>query len=384
MPTMPQKSSVPSRRSFLQYGALAGGTVLAGCLGTGDSGGETDNGSDGSGPPSFPEIEDPPSVVYKPTHYEGMEMLDTVSVDGVNFRPMVTYPHQFWTITGEQTQAVEPTESDDIHLMVTAWDEETGMVIPADSGVTFDIFQDGERVTTNNPWLMLSQEMGFHFGDNIPLNGNGTYRVEGEIGPLNVRRTGAFADRFDDTLSYEFEFGLDDELRQQMNDGVEYIDEGEWGEPGALEPMVQRMSGGMAGDMPYSSVPPATELPGQLQGRPASDDAVLATTLLGPETGLGDGSMYLAVSPRSPYNRSVLPLMSLDATLERDGEQLDQTTLRETFDDTLNYHYGASFDDIQSGDALTIDIIAPPQAARHQGYETAFVEMQSVTVELDP
>jgi hypothetical protein len=34
----------------------------------------------------------------------------------------------------------------------------------------------------------------------------------------------------------------------------------------------------------------------------------------------------------------------------------------------------------QSGDEIEMQIDSPPQAARHQGYETAFLDMPAVTV----
>ena len=395
---MPAPEKYVSRRRLLQYGALAGTVALAGCSGGEDESTTDDPGTDvelsepstydGEEPPSFPEVEDPPEAVYKPSHHEGMVHLDAVSADGVRFGPMISYPHQFWTVTGTDVQKVEPTAKQDIHLMVTAWDEETGIVLPVDSGVSYDIYRDGEHVGTNNPWLMISQQMGFHFGDNVPLAGDGQYRIEGEMAPLTIDRYGSFAGRFEETLTFEFEFTFDDELRRSTTDGVEYLDESEWGKPGALEPMGGMGGGDMEGMdghgmMPYSSVPPASELPGTVQGVPSSGDADLATVLLGPESRLGDGKYYLAVSPRTPYNRSVLPLLSLDAVHERDGEQLNKYTLQESLDHDLNHHYAVRLPDVQAGDAVTLDVVAPPQVARHIGYETAFLDMPSVTVELD-
>ena len=44
--------------------------------------------------------------------------------------------------------------------------------------------------------------------------------------------------------------------------------------------------------------------------------------------------------------------------------------------------YGTTVADVQTGDELTITVDSPPQTARHEGYETAFVDMPDVQVTL--
>jgi len=74
--------------------------------------------------------------------------------------------------------------------------------------------------------------------------------------------------------------------------------------------------------------------------------------------------------------------MSLSGTLDRNGTAVFDDVVQATIDPELNYHYGAVLSDVQSGDTLTITVDAPPQAARHEGYETAFVEMPPMELEL--
>ena len=88
------------------------------------------------------------------------------------------------------------------------------------------------------------------------------------------------------------------------------------------------------------------------------------------------------VSPRTPYNRVPLPEMELHLALERDGETVEQLPLEPTIDHAAGFHYGGAVSELRDGDLATIDIRAPPQTARHQGYETAFIDMTAVAVEL--
>jgi hypothetical protein len=75
-------------------------------------------------------------------------------------------------------------------------------------------------------------------------------------------------------------------------------------------------------------------------------------------------------------------MMSLSASLERDGSTIFDGSLPAAIDPERNYHYGATVDGIESGDELTITVDAPPQAARHEGYETAFLDMDAMDLTL--
>jgi hypothetical protein len=54
--------------------------------------------------------------------------------------------------------------------------------------------------------------------------------------------------------------------------------------------------------------------------------------------------------------------------------------LQAALDDELGFHYGRVLDARPEG-SIEVTVDAPPQLARHEGYETAFVEMSSVTLE---
>ncbi|WP_265111859.1 DUF7350 domain-containing protein [Halosolutus halophilus] len=371
------------RRRVLSTGAAVGPLACwAGCLGGGD-----DDAPDGEeqrdddrGFAAMPRVDDPPNAVYLPSHRDGRLALEAVTAGDFAVSPMLSIPHFFWTWPGPEK--VDPPSGDSVHLMVSVRDPETGMVLPVDAGATIEVKKDGQVVSQPSPWTMLSQEMGFHLGDNYAIDGNGTYTATVSLGPiLDVRLTGAFEGRFDERATATIEFEIDDERRQELVDRSEYFDEDRWGDREAVPPTG---SGHDGHEMPYSSLPPAEDLPGESLGEPIHDDGVYVTTLLPPGSRFVDGDeRYLAVSPRTPYNDCVLPLQSLSMRLERDGELIVDPDLTATLDHELAFHYGAPIAEPQSGDELVISIDAPPQVARHQGYETAFRTTGELVIELD-
>jgi hypothetical protein len=383
-----------SRRSFLVSGSVTT-LALAGCVGGGGDNGN-ENGDDetpappdtveGANIPDAPDVENPPDAVYLPTHREAMEHLSTIETGEFAVTPMLTYPHKFWLVTGDNREVVTPTVSG-VHMMATVWDSRTGAVLPVDMGTQMRTYRDGEQVDQRAPWPMISQPMGFHFGDNIGLPGPGTYTVEIDMNPIEARKTGEFAGRFEEAETATFEFEFDAGFRRSVVEGVEYFDEDRWGERGALEPM--GMAGGMSGGeggsddgsgrmemtMPYSALQSADAYPGRDLGTPTSGDAAFVVRYL-QESRLGEGeSGYLLVSPRTPYNRVPLADMALSVTGSVEGD------LVQTLDSDVGHHYGISTD-LDSGDTVELVVESPPQVARHRGYETAFIRMPSMTVEV--
>ena len=342
-----------NRRDVLRLSGLVATGSLAGCS-------LLETQQVGRSPPL---VENRPDAVYYPSHIEGMHMVGMGTSGRRKVGLMYSFPHRFWTITGTRTKKVAIAEDDTVHLMTTVWDDETGTVLPVGSGLTVTVERDGETVDERQPWPMLSQNMGFHYGDNVALTGDGTYQVTVDVGSMTLRRFGSFADQFGESASVEIEF----EYSQSDREGISYrtLDE-QKGQQGAVDPMEMTM--------PLSFAPPKGELPGELLGEGESGDAVVLATLTE-----RDGEPYLAVSPRTPYNRYVLPLMALSATVRRGDQTVYDGTLAKAIDPDLGYHYGANVD-ARPDDEVTITVDAPPQASRHEGYETAFVEMPPVTL----
>ena len=368
-----------TRRGTLAGMSAAGLTLCAGCLGGGD-----DDEDEPEYVPEVPMVEDPPERVYLPTHYESMRMLEPVEAGEYRIGPAISYPHQFWLVDGTDTEAVVPEDAKGVHLMFTVWDPETQLVLPVESGAEVVIERDGESVGTPlTPWPMVTQEMGFHFGDNVTLPEDGTYEVTVDLPPLAAEGTGEIADRFEAGGSASFEFTYDEDFRHEVIGGLTYYDEEYWGEPGAMVPMDEHDGGHDHGDhveIPYSRAPDPADLPGDPLEPTAEEattgDAVFVATLLEADTRFDD-ERYLLVSPRTPYNEVPLSDMSLAVEVG-----VDRLGLTERIDHAAGLHYGTGVVALEPGSTIEVVIETPPQVARHQGYETAFLDMGSVGFEL--
>ncbi|ELZ61522.1 MULTISPECIES: DUF7350 domain-containing protein [Halorubrum] len=439
--TEPQRPH--SRRRVLALGATAGVGALGGCLtnsGDGDAGGgstggadsggdEATNGSgddagDDGGSPSLPRVEDPPAATYVPTHFEAMRRLDPVEAGDYLLEPMVTYPHRFWNVTGDRVEAAAPTDDHDVHLMVTVRDAETGRVLPAETGLRVTVGREGESGTPHTPWPMVSQEMGFHFGDNLSLDGDGTYEATVRVGAVDARKTGSFAGRFAEPATGTFTFEYDRAFRESVIGDIVYVqEESDWGVRGAMANGSLGRGGGRSygdvdregpnfvdaqrqdadrdhrgesrwearvGDRRYGTywrapeegeLPPAAHLPGRLLGEPVVGDALLATALLPGGSRFVEGDKrYLLVSPRTPYNRSMLPMAAFDYAVRRGGSAVASGALDAALDDAVGYHYGTALDGVESGDELALSVATAPNVSRHAGYETALSETGEVTL----
>ncbi|WP_135365074.1 DUF7350 domain-containing protein [Halosimplex halophilum] len=361
------------RRRFLAAGAAAASVGLAGCRSLFQT----------RSARSPPLVSDRPDAVYVPSHVEGMAMVGTAAAGDFRVALTYSYPHRFWLVSGDSTEKVEIEGSDSLHLMTTVWDPETDTVLPHGS-LTTTITRDGERLTSGKPlWPMLSQNMGVHAGDNLELDGDGTYEVEVSVPPLPTRRAGALGGRFGElgTASFTLEFSqsaLEEISYERLPDRQ--------GERDALDPMSMDM-------MPVSATPAPGDLPGTVVGEGSSGDARFVVSRLAsppdgvsagdstatPADGPDDDRPYLAVSMRTPYNGYPIPQASLSATVTRDGTTAFDGSLTPTVHPDLGYHYGAVAD-VQSGDDLTIAVDGVPQIARHEGYETAFMSFDELSM----
>jgi hypothetical protein len=372
-----------NRRTFLASGAATAGAATAGCLGLFET---------QSVPTAPSTVTDRPDAVYVPSHVEGMQMAGMATAGRLKFALSYAFPHRFWLVNGDRTNRVAIREEDSAHLMLTVWDSETGTVMSSSNNAV-QITKDGETVVSKSMWPMLSQNMGLHFGDNVALDGDGTYEVTATFGPVSTRRSGdfagAFGERAEATITMEFARSKLDELM------YENLPERK-GNRTAVTPMSMEMT-------PVAQLPAREDMPGTVRGDATSGDAtLLVTTLDSPPAGIeaggtttggtdtastatttaSSGDAYLAVSPRTPYNRYPLPFMALSGTLARDGSTVFDGPLTATLDPELGYHYGAVVEGVDSGDDLTITVDTPTQLSRHEGYETAFLDMPAADLSL--
>jgi len=346
------------RRDLLRVTAAAGGSMaLAGCAGLFET--------QQVGEP--PVLEDRPDAVYRPTHTDGMQMVGMQTAGPYSYALMYSAPHRFWTINGQAATKVSIEESDSVHLMVVVFDTESGLHIPG-SNPTITVEKDGALLTELTPWQMLSQPMGFHFGDNVSLSGDGSYTVVVESSPPAATLTGGLQDRLD--VSGSVEFGL--EFSQSTVEELSVSELEDAGSKGAVEPRSMKLSS--------SQLPLPADLPGTELFSATSGDALFEVRELADATRFGGDSdqSYLAVSPRTPYNRYMIPGMALDATVES-TTQFDGS-LSATLDSELRFHYGTLLDEpVASGDSVSIRVATPPQLSRHEGYETAFRAMSELS-----
>ncbi|WP_135536734.1 iron transporter [Halostella pelagica] len=347
------------RRDVLRAGGGLGATALAGCLG---SLLETDS----SGIP--PVLDDRPDAVYLPTHREGMAMVGSAETGDYKFALTYSYPHRFWTVTGEDVEKQSLLDKHDAHVMAVVWDPESRTVLP-DTGLSLEIRDaDGDLTSEEVIYPMISQTMGFHYGANFSLDGDGTYDVSVSVGGTSTRRTRGFEGKFGDPASVTIEWEYSEERTESL--AFEEFDDA--GAREALSPMSMSFPNAVAPD----------PLPGERLGEAESGDAVFVVTALDAADFGGDGT-YLALSARTRYNEMLLPEMAVSGTLERDGETVFDGPFERALDPELNYHYGAAVDGVESGDELTIRVEVPPQTARHEGYETAFVTSSETTLSVE-
>ncbi|QLK26754.1 iron transporter [Natrinema zhouii] len=379
------------RRGFLR-GTVAisavGTAGLAGCL-------ERLGFNEESAWANPPLVENRPDAVYLPASREEMGTYGTATDGDYAAALSYTFPHRFWIVesTSEEKSLVEVDTDDSLHLMATVWDRETHTVLPAN--MRFEISQDGDPVDagTSSPWPMISQRMGFHYGDNVQLPGEGEYTVRITVSPLSgIERIGAFEGRFESSGSLEIDFEYArsdlhdlsfttiDEERRGSREALPLMDHGDHGGDGGHNGDVGDGNGGHgdgAGQPPMGQGVAIEELPGEVLEPQQSGDATFVALVSDAER-FTDGGTYLAISPRTPYNGIVLPFTSLSASVDGNGSVRSEGPA-ETLDHEIGHHYGVAVDDLASGDRVTISVDSPPQVSRHDGYETAFFDFDDLT-----
>lgn len=350
------------RRDFLAAAGVGGLSSIAGCFGVLET-------EPATGEPPLPENR--PDAVYLPSHVEGMQMAGMQTQGRYACALSFTFPHRFWLVRGTDTDRVNVDGADDVHLMASVWDRETGVVLPeASPQVEYTGPEDETQSFT--PWQMLSQRMGVHFGDNITLGPEGTYDVGVRVAPPSTRRSGG-GDVSTDPVEFSFEMAFSRDAMESLS--FEDIADDREGSEGAVEPMEMH---GVA----QSTVPPADELPIAVLGTAETGGAelvVAATDHLGDLATSADET-YLAASLRTPHNRFLIPAASLAATVDSGGEAVFDDGLTPTIDADLGYHYGAVVPTSESLESVTLRVDTAPQVSRHEGYETSFFDFEDATV----
>jgi len=423
------------RRQFLAATTVGMSAAAAGCVDAFQSLEGADYGRE-------PPLIDPrPNAIYWPTHTEAMHHGEVAETDdGLAVHLMYTFPHRFWQVTstgdGYGTEKFEVGPDDAIHIMVGVWDAETEVVLPVSSLNVAITGGDGidERETI---YPMLSQRMGFHYGDNYHLDGDDSYSVEVTVGGVNVNRFGEFEGRFSDaeTVSMELDYS-----ETERNDLEFEIYDDRQGQRGAVAPMGmegddgEMDNGGMDDDMdhddhdghdmhhqmPLGFAHDLAEAGGEPMGEAMLDDIRYQAALFDDDR-FGE-EPYLAVTAATRYNDLIIPEMGLsvhvgsaDETVEIDvvpddleefagdddeeplvdaqsptepreiqvvnpDEAILSEPLEAGLDPEIGFHYGVPAPDLSGEEDVTIDISTPTQVVRHEGYETVFFDDQQITL----
>ncbi|ELY94934.1 hypothetical protein C482_17713 [Natrialba chahannaoensis JCM 10990] len=326
-------------------------------------------------------IVDPPGGIYVPPKIDGILEYDSETESGLEISLSAMRPHSFWTGAGTERARADLRSHHTLHLMASVRDAESEVAVPttvttriehADSGDSTDSPDATDTANTaadtvdqRTPWPMRSQRMGFHYGDNISLPGEGTYKATIRLDPPTIHLADEFADRIDQpvtiTIQFEYNPAAIDVLERTL------LDEGEGrGERRALEFM------GHASE-PVSPTSSAV-------AHSATGDDIVVT--LG-RADVSDGAQVsseatedtqLAIGVRTRYNRYPVPFAGLSVESVRDGGRQYITEAQETIDPDRGHHYRAGFEEgiLESADELAVSLDVPPQVALHEGYETAF------------
>jgi len=352
------------RRQFLAATAAGLTTSAAGCVDAFESAADTTYGRE-------PALVDPrPEAIYWPTHTEAMEMagMGTTS-GGRRVQLMYTFPHRFWRVfrsedgEGYEARIFEVEADDAVHLMAAVRDADSGVVLPVSS---VNIAVTGGNNVNNRETIypMLSQRMGFHYGDNYHLDGDGSYTAEVTVGGVTADRFGSFEGRLSEPETVAIDFEYSESGRNEL-DFQQYDDQA--GQEGAVDPM----------EMGGLSLGTVRELGGTSMGEALADDIRYRASLL--EADRFGESPYLAVTTATRYNEFVVPGMGLSATVDgTDGETVLSESLTPALDPEIGFHYGLSAPGLTGQEALSVEVTTPTQLARHEGYETAFFSTPTV------
>jgi hypothetical protein len=347
------------RRSFvatLGTGALLG---VAGCASDGDGG---DGGTTDPGPGS--------GAIYLPTHRDEMTMFGRTGgndSDRLQVALTATVPHAFTLVTGSRTNQAVINDESTMHLMASVWDSETGLLAPSLSP-SVTIYRDGEQLTSMTPWSMLSQAMGFHYGGNVSVSGEGEYRFEVSLNEASEALPESLRPVFaQETVSITHSF----DTASIADLGTVGVDSP--GNPGAIEPMDMEMvqivqqPGYDAGSVSFTDSQMAGDI--RLAVGTAETDAMSAF----------EGEEVLVVAPQTRYNAYPVPLAGLEATVTREDSTVFDDELKAGVHPDVGHFYGAGVPALESGDSVTVSFTTPPQFARHVGYDAAFFGLPETT-----
>jgi hypothetical protein len=108
--------------------------------------------------------------------------LASTTWQGMRITVQARTPVPFEIFNGSREREMKPTSRSSFHLMVMLSDARTGVALPY-AGVWATISRARHVVYDERQWPMISRYMGAHYGDNVTLPSNGTYKLSLLVSP---------------------------------------------------------------------------------------------------------------------------------------------------------------------------------------------------------
>jgi hypothetical protein len=110
------------------------------------------------------------------------QVLGTAVWQGMKITADAMTPVPFLVYNGTAMQTVNPPKDTSFHLMVLLNDAQTDVVIPYAS-VKGTITEGSKTPFSDSLWPMISRYMGPHYGNDVALPGDGTYKLTLLVSP---------------------------------------------------------------------------------------------------------------------------------------------------------------------------------------------------------
>ena len=110
------------------------------------------------------------------------QVLGTAVWQGMKITAQAMTAVPFLIYNGTSMQEVKPPKNVSFHLMVMLNDAQTGVVIPYAS-VWATITEGSKTPFDESLWPMISRYMGPHYGNDVVLPGDGTYKLSLLVSP---------------------------------------------------------------------------------------------------------------------------------------------------------------------------------------------------------
>jgi hypothetical protein len=165
--------------------ALAAGVLVAGCASANKTAASASSGSSASS--SMPGMDMGSGASTPVAAVNGIkpipsQLLATATWQGMKIEARTMTAVPFVIYNGTSEQMVKPPKGTNFHLMVMLNDAHTNEPIPyASVWATFT--KEGKVVYDERQYPMLSAFMGPHYGNNVQLDGAGTYKLQLLITP---------------------------------------------------------------------------------------------------------------------------------------------------------------------------------------------------------